>query len=303
MQIVKRVFFFFLVNLLVVLTISLVVDLLGIQPYLTAQGLNYQSLAVLCLIWGFGGALISLSISRIMAKWMMGVQIIDPHTVNLEQRALVDTVYDLARKAKLTTMPQVGFYQSDEVNAFATGPSRHRSLVAVSTGLLQNMNEAQVRGVLGHEVAHIANGDMVTMTLLQGVINAFVMFFARLAAFAISQSVEGEQRRNMVRFISTIVFEVLLSFLGMFVVAYFSRYREYRADAGGAKFAGRQNMISALQGLQGLQMNSGPQMVLDNTDMNAFKISGRKKGGLLALLSTHPALEDRIASLQKAQIA
>src|SRR5690606_37107750 len=175
----KRIFLFLAVNALVVITISTLMRLFGVEPYLQANGLNLESLAVFCLLWGMGGAFISLGLSRIMAKWMMGVKVIDPNTTDSNAQELVQTVYRLARAAGLSKMPEVGIYQSPEVNAFATGPTKARSLVAVSTGLLQRMRQDEVEGVLAHEVAHIANGDMVTMTLVQGVINAFVMFLAR----------------------------------------------------------------------------------------------------------------------------
>lgn len=293
MAFMKRIFLFMMVNLLVVATISIVLNLLNVRPYLTAYGLDYRSLAIFCLVWGMGGALISLGISRIMAKMALGVKVIDPATATGDAAWLVQTVHHLARGANLPEMPQVGVYQSPEMNAFATGPTKSRSLVAVSTGLLDRMDHDQIEGVLGHEVAHIANGDMVTMTLLQGVVNAFVMFLARVAAFALSQNVKEESRRS-VQFMVTIVLEILLSFLGMIVVAGFSRYREFRADAGGARLTGREKMIAALEGLRrglGVMDKRAPTLA-------AFKISG-KPGGLMALLSTHPPLEQRIARLRQ----
>lgn len=193
MRIAKRVFLFLTVNVLIMVTISLVLNLLGVQPYLTAKGIDYSSLAIFCLLWGFGGAFISLALSKVMAKWMMGVKILDPKTVSgANDRWLIQTVHQLAAKAGLQKMPEVGIYESEELNAFATGPTKNRSLVAVSTGLLDRMDRGEVEGVLGHEIAHIANGDMVTMTLVQGVVNAFVMFFARILAFAVSQLVDEE---------------------------------------------------------------------------------------------------------------
>lgn len=295
-QISKRIFLFVLVNFLIVITLSVVINLLGIRPYIDAQGLNLGMLAAFCLVWGFGAALFSLAISRIIAKFSMGVKVIDPRTQDSQLRWIVDTVHELAKAQRLRVMPQVGIYDSPDANAFATGPTKNRSLVAVSTGLMRGMNEHQVRGVLGHEIAHIANGDMVTMTLLQGVVNAFVMFFARLAAFALSQSVE-ENKRHLIHMFATIVFEILLSFLGMMVVAYFSRQREFRADAGGAKLAGKQNMISSLQALQSLYFPASREQ---GAALETLKISGPKPRGLLALLATHPPLEERIARLQRA---
>ena len=294
MTMVKRVFLFLATNILIVATISIVLNLLGVQPYLDAKGINYQSLVVFCLVWGFGGAFISLALSKVMAKWMMGVRVIDPRTSDPTERWLVDRVYGYAQSAKLSTMPEVGVYESDEVNAFATGPTKSRSLVAVSTGLLRHMDKDEAEGVLAHEVAHIANGDMVTMTLIQGVVNALVMFFARVAGYAAAQAVD-EEKRPWVQMIVVFVLEIVFSFLGWFVVAYFSRAREFRADAGGAKLAGRDRMVAALQSLQRtMELNDHAEPAVA-----AMKISSQRKGGLMALLSTHPPLEDRIARLQR----
>ena len=229
MNMAKRIGLFVGVNLLIVLTITTVTSLLGIQPYLSSRGINLQALAAFCLLWGFGGAFISLAISRITAKWMMGIKVIDPMTRDPNERWLIDRVHTLAKGAKLPAMPEVGIYDSDEVNAFATGPTKARALVAVSSGLLNVMNKQEADGVLGHEVAHIANGDMVTMTLVQGVVNAFVMFFARVIAWTVSQFVD-ERMRHWVHFGAVILFEIVFSILGMFVVAAFSRAREYRAS-------------------------------------------------------------------------
>jgi heat shock protein HtpX len=298
MQFAKRIFLFMLTNILIVVTISFVTSFFGLQPYLNAQGYNIQSLAIFCAIWGFGGALISLGLSRIMAKWMMGVKVIDANTTNREERWLLEKVYNLARMAGLPKMPEVGVYNSPEINAFATGPTKSRALVAVSSGLYERMNEKEVEGVLGHEIAHIANGDMVTMTLLQGLVNAFVMFIARIIAFAISQNAK-EESRYMIRFAVTILLEIVLSLLGMFVIAYFSRQREFRADKGGAKLAGRDSMISALQKLQATyDFNSHVSGGQKQDSIAALKISNRRTGGLLALLSTHPSLDLRIKRLQ-----
>ncbi|NBX83195.1 protease HtpX, partial [bacterium] len=273
-------------------------NLLGVRPYLDARGIDYQSLLVFCAVWGFAGAFISLALSRVMAKFAMGVQVIDPQAARGEEKELVTMVYRLAQKAGLTKMPEVGIYQSPEVNAFATGPSKSRSLVAVSTGLLQRMDSQAVEGVLGHEIAHVANGDMVTMTLLQGVINTFVMFFSRIAAWAISNAMAGDRDRDRspspwVYYGTQFAFEILFSLLGAMVVAAFSRMREFRADRGGALFAGRDKMIHALQSLKGTL----EQVDESHPAMASFKISGRPRG-LLALLATHPNLETRIERLR-----
>jgi heat shock protein HtpX len=283
-------------NVLVLLTLSILAQVLGVNRWLTERGVDYRLLAAFCLLWGFGGAFISLGISRIMAKMAMGVQVIDPRRPG-EFGDLVDTVHRLAQKAGLPAMPEVGVYDSPEINAFATGPSKSRSLVAVSTGLLRRMDRDEMEGVLGHEVAHIANGDMVTMTLIQGVVNAFVMFLARAIALALASSGrrDGEGNGGHMNYFVVFMLEMAFSFLGMFVVAWFSRYREYRADAGGARVAGREKMVGALAALN--RFHGVNAQVESRPSVATLKISG-KTGGLMALLSTHPPLEDRIARLQ-----
>ena len=296
MVMLKRVFLFMIVNVLVIVTISIVTSLLGIQPYLSAQGINYESLMIFCLMWGMGGAFISLMLSRIMARWMMGVKIIAPDIRDADMSALVQKVHRLARSAGLHSMPQVGVYESPDINAFATGPSKSRSLVAVSSGLLRRMSDSETEGVLGHEIAHISNGDMVTMTLVQGIVNAFVMFFARVIAFFVSSTVD-ERYQFMVRFGLIIVLQIAFSFLGMMVVARFSRWREFRADAGGARLAGREKMIAALQALERNFASLQASKEETAPSVATMKISG-KSGGLMALLSTHPPLQERIRQLQ-----
>ena len=291
----KRIALFVFTNILILVTISLVLQVLGVRPYITAQGIDYQSLMIFCLIWGMTGSFISLAMSRMMAKWMMKVQVINPGAAG-ELNWLVQSVHQMSRKANLPAMPEVGIYESPEVNAFATGPTKSRSLVAVSTGLLRTMNREQVEGVLGHEVAHIQNGDMVTMTLIQGVINAFVMFFARVIAYAVSQRINSENR-YMVQFAITIVLQILFGILGYLVVSWFSRQREFRADAGAASLAGRQQMTSALEALQKLYSPDVEEEAQRVPSMAAMKISGsRKKWG--ALFSTHPPIEERIRRLK-----
>jgi len=295
MAIVKRIGVFLLVNILVVTTISIVLNVLGVKPYLTQNGIDFGSLIAFCLVWGMGGALISLALSRIMAKWTMGVEVISPTTHDPELRALLETVHSLARAAHLPVMPEVGIYQSPEVNAFATGPMKSRSLVAVSTGLLQRMSDAEVKGVLGHEVAHIANGDMVTMTLIQGVVNAFAMFLARVITYGLSvaRGKDAEESPWM-NFGIQIALEMVFMVLGSMVVAWFSRYREFRADEGGARLAGRENMIQALEGLSATLESTEPD---GQSPMAAFKISSQPSR-MMRLFSTHPPLEDRIARLK-----
>ncbi len=291
---VKRIALFVITNIMVMITITVVLRVLGIGNYLTPYGLDYSALAAFCLVWGFAGAFISLAISRIMAKMFMGVKVVDPNNPG-QYSGLVEMVHRLSREAGLPAMPEVGIYESPEVNAFATGPTKSRSLVAVSTGLLRRMDRDQVEGVIGHEVAHIANGDMVTMTLVQGVVNAFVMFFARVLAYAISQALaRGERASPMVHFVLVMVFQIALSFLGMFIVSWFSRQREFRADASSARLAGRHKMVSALQGLM---RNQNVESTEDQGALATLKIHGRGSR-LMSLLSTHPPLEERIARLQ-----
>jgi heat shock protein HtpX len=290
----RRIALFVLTNILIIVTIS--IALLG------AAGINYGSLFVFCLVWGMGGAFISLSLSRVMAKWMMGVKVIDAQNPG-EFRDLVETVHRMARQAGLPAMPQVGVYDSPDVNAFATGPTRSRALVAVSTGLLNRMDRDQTEGVLAHEVAHIANGDMVTMTLIQGVINAFVMFFARILAFAVSSALRGKDERGggfMLNFLLITVFEIVFGLLGFLVVAWFSRRREFRADHGGARYAGRHKMISALEQLQRSYGRAPEEAQQQGASLATLKISG-KQGGLVSLMATHPPLEARIARLREAR--
>ena len=293
----KRFGLLLVTNVLIMLTLSILAQVLGVNRWLTARGVDYQMLAGFCLLWGFGGAFISLGISRIMAKMAMGVQVIDPRQSG-QFGDLVDTVHRLAQKAGLPAMPEVGVYDSPEINAFATGPSKSRSLVAVSTGLLRRMNRDEMEGVLGHEVAHIANGDMVTMTLIQGVVNAFVMFLARAIALVIANAGRrDEESSGHMNYLVVFMLEMVFSFLGMFVVAWFSRYREYRADAGGARVAGREKMVGALAALN--RFHGVNAQVETQPSVATLKISG-KTGGLMALLSTHPPLEERIARLKAA---
>jgi heat shock protein HtpX len=296
MSMVKRVFLFVLVNILVLLTISITLNVLGVRPYLNAYGVDYGALLAFCAVCGFSGALISLGLSRWMAKTMMGVRVIDPSQASGDARELLNLVQRLVQKVGLPSMPEVGIYDSPEVNAFATGPSKSRALVAVSTGLLDSMDWPAVEGVLGHELSHVGNGDMVTMTLLQGVVNTFVMFFARIAAWAVSQAMSGDREREerpspWIQYIMVYVFEILFSLLGTLVVAWFSRWREFRADRGGARVAGKEKMIHALESLkahyEGVD-TSHPQLA-------AFKINGGRR---MSLFATHPDLDTRIARLK-----
>lgn len=289
----RRLGFFFLTNLLVIVTISLVLNILGVGPYLTRTGIDYTALLAFCFVWGMTGALVSLAISRIAAKWMMGVKVIPPGSSG-EFGWLVSTVHDLAHRAGLSVMPEVGIYDSPEINAFATGPTKSRSLVAVSTGILHHMGREELEGVLAHEVGHIKNGDMVTMTLIQGVVNAFVMFFARIVAFAISQGVRSEDRA-WVNTLVTFLLEIVIGVFGIMVVAWFSRKREFRADRAGAQLAGTYKMSGALKSLESYL---SARTAGGHESMEPFKISGRSSS-FLHLFSTHPPLADRIARLEQ----
>jgi heat shock protein HtpX len=294
----KRIGLFLVVNILIMITISTITSFLGVNHYMEARGLNYQALMIFCLIWGFAGAFISLAISRWVAKFSLGVQVIDPQRMNQDERFLYETVSRLAHRAQLPKTPEVGIYPSEELNAFATGPTKNRALVAVSSGLLKSMNEKEIEGVLAHEVAHIANGDMVTMTLIQGVVNSFVMFIARVVAYFASQFVK-EDMRPIVNFLTVIVLEILLSILGSMVVAWFSRQREYRADYGGASLSSKTSMIQALSALQ-RRFESRVEDESQPASLATLKISG-KKPGMLALFSTHPPLTERIERLRMTQ--
>jgi heat shock protein HtpX len=296
----KRIFLFVAVNILVITTISFILSIFHIQPYLDERGLNYSALMAFCLIWGMGGAFISLGLSKMMAKWMMGVEVIDPATARGQERELLETVYRIAKNAGLDKMPEVGIYSSPEVNAFATGPSRSRSLVAVSSGLLSRMTTSEVEAVLGHEVSHIANGDMVTMTLLQGVINAFVMFLARVLAYAVikatsKQENNGEVSSSWMYTLLVIVFQLVFMVLGTLVVAAFSRWREFRADAGSARLVGRDKMIQALRALEKTTQIRDPHAA--QPAFEAMKISDGKS--VWRYFASHPPLETRIERLQK----
>jgi heat shock protein HtpX len=290
----KRILLFVVTNLAIMVTISIVLSLLGVTGYVRQGQLDLRALMVFCFVWGMGGAFISLLISRTIAKMAMGVQLVNGRTGQAEFDWVYETVRRLTQQAQLP-MPEVGVYDSPEVNAFATGPSRRKSLVAVSSGLLRTMRREEIEGVLAHEVAHIQNGDMVTMTLLQGVVNAFVMFLARVVAFAVRQ---GSDSRSayFLSFLVMIVLEIVLGILGMMIVAWFSRAREFRADAGGAALAGKGNMIAALRRLM------DARQLVDNSEpaLATLKINGTRSW--LALISTHPPLERRIRALEQTAV-
>ena len=286
----KRISLFIFINILVGITITILTSLLGIQSYLISG--EYVFLISFSLIAGFSGAIISLLISRMMAKWLMNVQLIDERSQQGEHELFIlEETYRLARIAGLKRMPQVGIYHSAEVNAFATGPSKNRSLVAVSSGMLQSMDRNAISGVIAHEIAHIKNGDMVTTTLLQGIINTFVIFFSRLVAKIVSNFVR-EELVSVVYFICSMIFEIIFSILSSPIIFWYSRRREFKADQLGAELGGKDNMIHALKSLQ-LNVN---QVDDRQKSIAAFKISGKEK--FSKLFSTHPPLEKRIELLK-----
>ncbi|MEM8629063.1 MAG: protease HtpX [Chlamydiota bacterium] len=295
MGFIKRIGFFLVLNFLIVITISIVLSLLGVQPYLQRAGLNYRSLAVFCFLWGMLGAGISLALSKKMALWMMKIRLIQRGS---SHEFLLHTVERLAKKAHIP-MPDVGIYPGKEVNAFATGPTKRHSLIAVSEGLLHKMDPDEIEGVLAHELAHIENGDMVTMTLLQGVVNAFVMFFARALAYAVSGLGRGDRRSSYMTYIFCVyAFEICFMILGSLLVSGFSRFREYRADRGGARLAGTNKMIRALETLLAQNSSAPADIPQEQAAFNSLKISSNRKSNWLRLFASHPPLEERIARLR-----
>jgi len=289
----KRIVLFLLTNLAVLLVLSLVVKLLGLEPTMSANGLNLGSLLAFAAVMGMGGSFISLAMSKWSAKHMVGAQVIEQPQGEAE-RWLVATVQRQAQAAGIG-MPEVGVYQSDDVNAFATGMNRNNALVAVSTGLLQSMSRDEAEAVLGHEVTHVANGDMVTLTLIQGVVNTFVIFFSRVIGQIVDRVVfKTERGQGPAYYLTMIVAQLVLGVLASIIVMWFSRQREFRADAGSAKLAGRGKMIAALERLRSLHE---PAALPDK--MAAFGINGGAKG-FTRLFMTHPPLEERIAALRAA---
>ena len=288
----KRILLFLATNLAIVVVLSIVARLLGLDQWLAARGSNLTTLLVFAAFFGFSGSLISLAMSKWMAKTTMGVQVITSPSTPAE-RWLVETVASHARAAGIG-MPEVGVFDSPEPNAFATGARRDAALVAVSTGLLQRMNEPEVQAVLGHEVTHIANGDMVTLTLIQGVVNTFVIFFSRILGNLIDRTFfRSDEGRGPAYFISVIVCEIILGFLASLIVLAFSRWREFRADRGGAKLAGTNNMIAALEALK------AAHEPLPAKQFASFGIaSGERAAGLRRLFMSHPPLDERIAALR-----
>jgi len=289
----KRIFYFLVTNLAIVLVLSITMRLLGVEPFLNANGLNLNSLLIFAAVMGFGGAFISLAISKWSAKQMSGaVTIENPKTP--DEIWLMNIVKKQSQAVGIQ-MPEVAIFNSPVVNAFATGMSRNSSLVAVSSGLLEMMTKDEAEAVVGHEISHIANGDMVTLTLIQGVVNTFVLFFSRVIGYTVDKVVfKTRQGTGPAFFITMIISELLLGVLASIVVMWFSRQREYRADFGGGQLAGKQKMIAALQRLKTQYETSAlPKSIA------ALGISGEQGIGLKELFSTHPSLDDRIARLQQ----
>ncbi len=292
----KRVLLFLITNFAILIVASITLRLLGFEPWLTQQGINFNSLLVFGALLGFGGAFVSLALSKWTAKKLMGVQLIERPRNEMETW-LVETVRRQAQLAGIG-MPEVGYFESPQPNAFATGASRNKALVAVSSGLVNRMNRAEVEAVLGHEISHVANGDMVTLTLIQGVVNTFVFVASRLVGNLVDRVVfRNEQGHGPAFWITTIVTELVLAFLASMVVMWFSRQREFRADSGGAHLAGRNNMIGALEALKRGQ----PEALPDS--MAAFGIAGGVGQGLRKLFMSHPPLDERIAALRNAQLS
>ena len=288
----KRIVLFLVTNLAIMLVLSVTLRMLGVDRFMSANGLNVGMLLIFSLVVGFGGSIISLLMSKPIAKWSTGAQLIHG-SEGPEQRWLVDTVQRLAQRAGIG-MPEVAFYEG-EPNAFATGAFRDSALVAVSTGLLQSMTREEVEAVLGHEVAHIANGDMVTLTLIQGVVNTFVVFLARVVGYVVDRVIlKNERDVGIGYYVTVFACEIMFSVLASIIVAWFSRQREFRADAGSANLLGNgRPMINALARLGGLQPGALPQAVASAGITNV--------PGFMALFSTHPPVEQRIAALQSRQ--
>ncbi len=291
----KRVFLLIATNVAIMLVLSVVVSVLGLDRYLTREGLNLQALLAFSAVLGFGGAFVSLLISKWMAKSAMGVQVItEPRTET--ETWLLNTVRSQAQQAGIG-MPEVGIFDSPEPNAFATGANKNSALVAVSTGLLNNMRRNEVEAVLGHEVSHVANGDMVTLTLIQGVMNTFVFFLARVVGFVVDRVIlKNERSGGIGYFVTVMVAQLVLGVLAGMVVAWFSRQREFRADAGGAHLAGTNSMVGALEALRRVH---SPTALPEK--MQAFGIRSGPPQGFQKLFMSHPPLEDRIAALNNAR--
>jgi len=292
-----RILLFLATNLAVILVASFTLRLLGVDSYLSQQGIEFGALLTFAAVFGFAGALISLFMSKPMAKWSTRARVIDSPRTPAE-RWLVDTVADLSQKAGIR-MPEVAIFPASQSNAFATGWNRNDALVAVSEGLLQRFDKDEIRAVLGHEIGHVANGDMVTLTLIQGVVNTFVIFASRVIGSLVDRIVfRNEEGHGVGFFVVSMIAELVLGILASTIVFWFSRRREYRADIAGAQLAGRTAMISALTRLK--QESELPDQMPDT--LQAFGINRGAREGLAALFMTHPPLDDRIRALQQANL-
>jgi len=292
----KRVGLFLITNLAIILVLSFTARILGVDRFLTQNGLNLGALLIFSLLFGFGGSFISLALSKWMAKRWTGAQVIENPSTPTE-RWLVDTVRRQAQLAGIG-MPEVATYEAPEINAFATGMNRNNALVAVSTGLLRSMTPDEAEAVLGHEVTHVANGDMVTLALIQGVVNTFVIFLARVIGYVVDRVILKNNRLGIGYWVTPIAAELVLGILASIIVLWFSRRREFRADAGGAQLAGRDKMIGALERLKAMYAPSTlPQQV------EAFGISGKEGNSLARLFMSHPPLDERIATLRESAAA
>ncbi len=291
----KRIFLFLATNLAILVVLSIVAQLLGLDRWIAQQGGSLGGLLALAALFGFGGALISLALSKWMAKRTMGVRIIE-QPANATEQWLLDTVRGYAQ-ADGIGMPEVGVFDHPEPNAFATGARRDNALVAVSTGLLQRMNQPEVAAVIGHEITHVANGDMVTLTLIQGVVNTFVIFLSRIIGNIVDRALfRSDDGRGPAYFVSVIITQIVLGILANMIVLWFSRRREFRADRGGATLGGRDNMIAALERLRAAHEPLPAQFA-------AFGIASGTVGlGIKRLFMSHPPLEERIAALHAARI-
>jgi len=287
----RRIIYFLITNLAILIVLSAVLRVLGVEPYITDRGINYQSLLIFAFVFGMGGAFISLALSKWTAKRLTGLHVIKEPANEIE-RWLMRSVSELASRANIG-MPEIAIYPSEDMNAFATGIRRNNALIAVSTGMLRKMDRDEVRAVLAHEIAHAANGDMVTLALIQGVVNTFVLFLSRVVGYTVDRIVFKNERGHGPAFwITTILAEVFLAILASIIVFYFSRKREYRADSGAASLVGKRPMIGALETLKAsISLPHLPDKIA------AFGISGSKRRGFLALFATHPDIGDRIKAL------
>ena len=294
----KRMFLFFSLNILIVACVSILSDLVGLRPYITRAGLDLESLALFCLIWGMTGSFISLLLSKKIAKWMLNLKILHAgEALSESEQRIFSMVRNISIRAKLSSVPEVGIWQSGQSNAFATGSSKNSSLIAVSTTLLDTLSERELEAVIAHEMAHIINGDMVTMALLQGVINSFVMFLSRIFAYAITSKDNKRQSSHLSYTLFTMLFEVIFLSLGSLLIFFVSRKREFAADRGGAKLVGKDSMIAALRALE----RNAPLSKKDfekQKSLAAMMVCSSKKGGISQLFATHPTIKERILYLE-----